>query len=1557
MSNIYEQIAKLPPEKRELLELMLMEQGVDLSQILIVPQPRTTNRFPLSFSQQRLWFLDKLEPGSPLYNIPSVLRIKGKLNIEALEWSFNEVIKRHEVLRTTFAEEKGEPVQVIAPELKLKIRQIDLTVLPEEQRESEFMKMAVEESLKPFNLQTGPLLRITLIKLNPEDYGLLVVMHHIVSDNWSTGLFVHEIMRLYEAFVNNQPPQLPDMKVQYADFAVWQRKWLQGKTLEKQLEYWKKQLEGIPPLLELPLDKPRPAYQTYNGDFKLFEIPEDISNRLRELSRQQDVTLFMTLLAAFFVLLHRYSGQDDICVGSPIANRNRKETEHLIGFFVNTLVLRARIEGNPTFVELLQQVKETTLGAYAHQDIPFETLVESLQPERNMSHSPLFQVMFVMNNAPVEKLQLPGVELSLVEIENKTAKFDLILNITDGEPKLKCKLEYNTDLFVDASMDRFINHYLTLLQEITRQPQTPVGHLNLLSDDEKQLLLEVWSQPEKHYNSQKTVVELFEETAAQNPDAPALRVKDQVLSYSQLNEQANRLARHLIKNGLKKGQIVGINADRSAEMIVSFLAVLKAGAVYLPLDPDYPLERLEYMLKDSGATLLITRQSIKNQPATEAKKILLDEVWQSLQEEDAANLNVKLTLSDSAYVIYTSGSTGQPKGVEVQHGAFANHVLDMRDYYQLTPDDNVLQFAALNFDASIEQILPPLISGATVCMRDNEIWNSQQFSDKIREFDLTVINPPTAYFSQLIRDWAKHPEMVPQNRIRLIIVGGDVFHTEIVELWKQSPLNKARLINAYGPTEAVITASTYEVTSDFQASTVPIGRPRANRLFYVLDPYGNPAPIGIAGELFIGGTTLAKGYLNNPEMTRERFITDPITKDGRVYRSGDRVRFLADGNLEFLGRVDEQVKIRGFRIEIGEIEHAMRALPQVKQAAVRVFETNNHDKVLVGYYEPEAGNEVSPNTIRDGLRAVLPDYMVPSIFVKVDAMPIGPGGKINRRALPKPDLSKSRVSTEYVAPRTKTEEKLASIVQEILNIERVGVFDNFFELGGHSMMATQVVSRIQEEFGVSLPLRTLFEHPTVDGIATQLAEVQLEEQSDEELEALLEEIEGLSEDELQSLLEEPPNEEVATPASSREDTPQNPVEEYLLNLWKEILQKDDVTVNDNFFTKGGNEEKARKFLEQLSAEFDYPTPPGVIMYAPTIRQLARFMIEYYRDFVEKKFGPIAENSDDCETDKFGEIYGETPLNQEEIETFKTIIQPFQFNRDLVQEKNDPVVFILSPPRSGSTLLRVILHGNSQLFAPPEMDLLSFNTLREREEFFKEQGLVIWLEAIIRTLMEIHHCDQDEARKIYEAYLLQDISTHEFYRRIQFHLNEKTLVDKTPSYSQDINILQRAEASFKDARYIHLVRHPYAMIYSFIEARLDQNFFKFEHSFSRRKLAELIWLVSHHNILNFLSNIPNDRKYVLKYEALLTAPEQEVRKLCAFLGVEFEEGMIRPYEGDKMTSGVRPDAQMVGDFKFYLYRDIDPRAATRWKKYHKQDFLGEASKQLAKQLGYEFDIDD
>lgn len=1122
MDDLYKKLSELPQEKRRLLEAMLQEQGVDLSKLLIVPQSRDGNQFPLSYSQQRLWFLDKLEPDSALYNIAPALRLKGPLNVSALTRSFSEIIRRHEVLRTVFHEIDGEPVQIINPPFEMEIPVVGLEDVSADRLDDKIRTLAVKEATTPFNLSTGPLMRVRLLRISEEDHVLLVTMHHIVSDNWSTGLLIRELMALYDGNVNGTSVRLPDLPVQYADFAAWQRKWLSGKTLENQLTYWKKQLAGVDTVLNMPLDFPRPAYMTTNGDYITFSLDEETSARLNNLARQNDVTLFMLLTALFEVLLYKYSGQQNFCLGTPIANRNRQETETLIGFFVNTLVLRADIAGDLSFTGLLKYVKETTLNAYAHQDLPFETLVESLQPERNMSTSPLFQVMFVLNNAPMQSLQLSGLDIELLEFENKTSKFELILNAYEDKTGLKFKLEFNTDLYLPDTINRLISHYRQLISSVLDNPGARLSDLEMMTVDEKHLLLSVWSQPEKQYNQRTNLVRLIEKQAEVTPQNVALKLTEEQLTYADLNERANRLAHLLAGRGIKAGQIVGVCLDRSADLIVAMLAVFKSGGVYLPLDPTYPADRLNFMLTDSRAVLLITRTDTQDQfKSGSAELLCMDTIGEQLAAQSPENLNLKIRETDTAYVIYTSGSTGQPKGVEVSHYAISNHCLDIVDYYQLSPQDNVLQFAALNFDASLEQILPTFMAGATLCMRENDIWEISKFHEKIIQFDLTVINLPTAYWNQLCREWAEHAEQVPSSRLRLVIVGGDVFSADALTAWHKTAMRHIRLLNAYGPTEAVITSATFEVPEDFSGSHIPIGRARANRHFYILDTDGHPVPIGIAGELHIGGDILAKGYLDQPGLTAGRFIENPFSEDeGRLYKSGDLVRWLPDGNVEFIGRVDDQVKLRGFRLEPGEIVHQLQTMPEIKEAIVTLRRDNRNEKFLAAYYVPAEGCHPSLTQMRDYLLQKLPDYMVPAAFVELDQLPLDPSGKIDRRSLPDPELARLSLNTEFIAPRNETEETLAGIVQTILNIEKVGIHDNFFELGGHSMMATQVISRIREHFDVELSLRTLFERPTVEQLALAITEARAGDQDNAELESMLDEIENLSNDEIDKLLNE-----------------------------------------------------------------------------------------------------------------------------------------------------------------------------------------------------------------------------------------------------------------------------------------------------------------------------------------------------------------------------------------------------------------------------------------------------
>ncbi|MGD9898613.1 MAG: amino acid adenylation domain-containing protein [Calditrichaceae bacterium] len=1121
MSSLFDQISALSPEKRELFELMLIDEGIDLSEIAILPQKPKDNHIPVSFAQQRLWFLDQLEPGNSLYSIPAAVKIKGNFNKEAFNKSINTIIKRHSVLRTAFIAIDGSPAQVISAEMDIKIPEVDLSGLDKQELDSQLNEIIISQTEKPFDLQTTPLIRASFLNLSKDETIVVLTIHHIVSDGWSMGVIISEIKELYPAYCLNKSITLPELPVQYADYAIWQRKWFRGNVLDKQITYWKNQLKDIPPLIEIPTDRPRPASRTYRGDHIIFNIEKEKVQKLEDFSLKQDATMFMTILSVFQVLLHRYTGQNDICVGSPIANRNRAEVAGLIGFFVNTLVMRGDLSGNPAFSFFLERMKKTILDAYANQDLPFEMMVEAVNPNRALNHSPLFQVMFVYNNTTENAITLPDLEISLIDIESRTSKFDIIMNLTETENILQGKLEYNTDLFNRDTMERLIGHFKVLIDSIIISPLSKISDLRMLTGEEFTHITTILNKPESWYDCGKFVHKLFEEQVEKSPSAVALVADKKELSFEELNTRSNRLARYLIRNDVLPGTFVGLSVNRVPELIIGILGILKAGGTYLPLDPGYPEERIRFMLEDSAAKFVLTQEQIaKNFPSSNAELICLDTLWPEISQENDGNPDIKVTNDPPAYIIYTSGSTGTPKGVLISHQAIANHCCDMIDHYEIKPDDHILQFASFNFDASVEQILPTLISGARLVLRDDEIWPTIDFHKKIEKFDLSVINLPTAYWQQLALDWSSHPEWLPKNRLRLVIIGGDRMSGDTLELWRKTSLSDIRLLNAYGPTETTITASTYEIPRDFRGTNISIGRPRANREFYILDSNLYPVPVGIPGELHIGGSALAVGYLNQHELTAEKFIKNPFGKENGslLYKTGDLARYLSDGNIEFLGRVDNQVKIRAFRIELGEIEAALNQCSGVSRSIVTAREDSPGTKRLIAYYITERNQDLPVTELRGAIHKRLPDYMIPSAFIRVDQFPLSPAGKIDRGALPVPENLRPDLESAFVIPRTPTEKKIAAIAGQLLKIDKIGVYDNFFELGGHSMLATQFISRLRESFNVEIPLRSVFENPTVDGMMRVITESQSLGEDQEELENILSELEGLSEEEVQKII-------------------------------------------------------------------------------------------------------------------------------------------------------------------------------------------------------------------------------------------------------------------------------------------------------------------------------------------------------------------------------------------------------------------------------------------------------
>ncbi|MGB8476151.1 MAG: amino acid adenylation domain-containing protein, partial [Candidatus Acidiferrum sp.] len=892
----------------------------------ILPVPRNGD-LALSFAQQRIWFFDQLEPGLSAYNIPAAVRLKGPLNLAALEQSLNEIVKRHESLRTTFVKVDGRPAQVIAPTLTIKLPVVDLRKLPASEKETEIRRLVTAEAQRPFHLSQGPLVRGTVLRLGDEEHVGLLTMHHIVSDGWSTGILVREVATLYVAFCAGGSSPLPALPIQYVDFAHWQRQWLQGEVLETQIAYWKERLAGAPALIDLPTDLPRPAVQTFRGAHQSLVLPKYLKDGFKALGRQEGVTLFMTLLAAFKVLLYRYTSQDDLIVGTPIANRDRLETEGLIGFFVNALVLRTDLSGNPSFRELLRRVRQVCLAAYSHQDLPFDRLVEELHLKRDLSRNPLFQVMFALQNAPLRPLELPGLNLSPVEGDSETAHFDLTLQIVDTEQELTATFVYNTDLFEAGTIARMLGNFQTLLDAMVADPEQRLSDLPLLTETERQQLLVEWNGTKTDCLRDLCIHQLFEAQVKRTPDAIAVVFETEQLTYGELNRRANRLAHHLLALGVGPEVLVALCMERSLEMVIGLLAILKAGGAYVPLDPAYPKERLAFMLKDAQVPVLLTQERLVARFAEyDTKVICLDSGWETTARESGENPGSSTLPENLAYVIYTSGSTGEPKGVLVSHGAIADHCRNAQRYYELDSRDVVLQFASLSFDVSLEEILPTLIVGARLVIMGTNVWHPTEFHRKISEFGLTVLNLPTAYWQELAREWAGVSELVPNIRPRLFIVGGDTMLPDVLKFWQRTPANSIRLLNAYGPTETTITATAFEIAPRPGENTtdqwVPIGRPLPNRAIYILDQHGHPVPIGVHGHLHIGGVSLARGYLNRPELTAEKFIPDPFSAEpgARMYKTGDLARYRPDGNIEFLGRADHQVKIRGFRIELGEIE-------------------------------------------------------------------------------------------------------------------------------------------------------------------------------------------------------------------------------------------------------------------------------------------------------------------------------------------------------------------------------------------------------------------------------------------------------------------------------------------------------------------------------------------------------------------------------------------------------------------------------------------------------------
>ncbi|HVG43861.1 MAG TPA: amino acid adenylation domain-containing protein, partial [Longimicrobium sp.] len=1044
----------------------------------VVPVERT-GALPLSFAQERLWFIDRLEPGSAVYNIPVAWRLGGALDGAALERSLSEIVRRHESLRTTFVEVDGSPVQMVAPFGGFTLPVEDLSGSSETDREAEVGRRAGEEARRAFDLSAGPLFRAALLRLDAEDHVLLLLMHHIVSDGWSLGLLFRELSTLYEAYLAGGESPLAELAVQYADYAVWQREQLEGEVLDRQLSYWTEQLAGAPELLELPTDHPRPPVRTYRGATVPVNVSPALLERSQALGRSEGTTLYMTLLGAFQALLSKYGGSEDIVVGSPIAGRTRREVEELIGFFVNTLVLRTDLSGDPSFREVLRRVRKVTLGAYEHQEVPFEKLVAELQPGRSLSHSPIFQVMFALQNTGGGEGALSGLNVSGVEADLESAKFDLSLSLTATSRGLQGGVTYGTDLFEPGTIERMVRHLERVLEQVAVDADVRLSQLDLLGDAERALVLEAWNRTASEYPADPCIHELFEAHAVRMPDAVALVCEDRSLTCGALNARANQLAHHLRALGVGPDAVVAMHFGRGVDAIVALLGILKAGGAYLALDPALPPERLAYMLEDSGAAVLVTRADLADAvPAGSIPVVHLD--GEVLRDESGADLPGGAGAGDLAYVIYTSGSTGRPKGVAVEHRQLSNYLFGLRDRLELTEGASYATVSTLSADLGNTAVFSALAWGGTLhVISEDRIFNGDLLGEYFARHGVDCLKITPSHLAAL--QTGGDPRRVMPRR--WLVLGGESSPARWVdELVAMAP--ECAVFNHYGPTEATVGALAHRVgagRTETASGTLVLGRPLPNYRVFVVDASLRPVPAGVAGELLVGGAGVARGYLGRPGMTAERFVASPFG-EGRLYRTGDRCRWLADGTVEFLGRMDQQVKIRGFRVELGEIEAALRQDAGVAECAV-VARAEAGEQRLVAYVVGEAPAEA----LRARLRQSLPEYMVPGAFVVLEALPLTPTGKLDRKALPAPDLASAEET--YVAPRTLTEEVLAGIWAEVLRLEKVGVEENFFELGGHSLLATRVVSRVRAVFGVELPLRAVFAGPTVAGLAVRVEEM------------------------------------------------------------------------------------------------------------------------------------------------------------------------------------------------------------------------------------------------------------------------------------------------------------------------------------------------------------------------------------------------------------------------------------------------------------------------------------
>ena len=1408
---------------------------------------------PLSYAQQRLWLIERMQGGSAKYNMPAALQVEGSFDRIAAEKAMNNIIQRHESLRTTFSEHSSGPQQKVQQVFKFNLDYVDLRefdLATQKQKADELTRL---DCNRIFDLSKDLMVRVCYLQLTEKDsreQGILLFnIHHIASDGWSMGVLVREFVHYYQAAMSGQEANLPPLSIQYVDYACWQREPEQQRELDKQLNYWNKQLAGVPQVHGLPLDHSRQRHQAASASFFRSQLNSQVSEQLHELARQYDTTIFVVIHAAFSLLLSRHSNTRDVVIGTPVANRLQAELEPLIGFFINTLVLRTDVSSN-NFIDYLNHVKQVNIEAHANQDVPFEQLVEHCQVAPNEQHMPLVQIILNMDNTESSELELPGITFSSMGRVDSIAKFELNLRIQVTDEGIALSWVYDNTLFEGARITQISEHLEHLLSNIASQPDSELSELKMLSEQESHYLLHQLNEIEEKQNSHQLIHEVFENQVANYGNQQALIFEEQSMSYLELNQQANRLAHYLREQGVGPDVLVGLCVQRSIESVVGILAILKAGGAYVPLDPDYPSDRLNYMLLDTDVKYLLSSGSLTEQLklADDTQLILFDDsnLFEHINHYPEANLSrAKLHDGESlAYIIYTSGSSGRPKGVLQTHQNVIRLFTTTEAEFDFNNFDVWTLFHSISFDFSVWELWGALFYGGKLVIPDYQCSrDTRQFVTLCQQHQVTVLNQTPSAFKGFIQETLTREQSL--SALRFVIFGGEALQLSSLNPWWQSYGDQhPQLVNMYGITETTVHASVKPLSKGEQTESV-IGKRLKDQAIYLLDHNLSPVPLGAIGEIYLGGAGLAEGYLNQPELTDERFIFNPFAGKQmrargltRLYKSGDLARYNSQGELVYIGRNDEQVKIRGFRIELGEIEQQLSQLNYIQSHLTMVREDANGMPVIVAYVIPEEAHQLTnkaelTDRIRTSLSQTLPDYMVPQFFIILHAFPLTGNNKIDVASLP--TLGETELhQKEFIAPQSAIEKFICESWQEVLGIEKVGVGDNFFELGGHSLLAMRAINQVQTLLSEIIHLIVIFENPTVAEFSTYLMQHYTE--------ALVEQA---------------------------------------------MLRPDEVAA-----------------LEAESSE-----------------QLSNFIV-----------------------------------NQSSLEKVRQLVPVIPEKSPPTEAKNPKMVLMLSPPRSGSTLLRAMLAGHQQLFAPPELELLGFDTLKQRRESFSG-SYKFWLEGVLRAIMEIKKIDLTEAEALMSQFEEQGMTTQAFYKKLQQWIGPAILVDKTPSYAYHPETLARAEACFEDMHYIHLVRHPYAVISSFEKAQLDQLLYLNQHDYSSRQLGELLWTACHQNIDNFLQTVPDERKHIVVFENLVASPEKEMRRLCKFLNIEYSARLLTPYDSvqGRMTDGVHQVSRMLGDVKFHNHRGIEQKASDSWRNHIQHNFLSETSWQLAEHLGYQREV--